>query len=124
MNDGASSPTVPYRSPAGAELREPADVSAPLLQVRDLRTWFPIKKGVFQSTVGHVKAVDGVSFDVQAGRTLGLVGESGCGKTTVGRTILRLIKATSGQVLYKGRDFFAYHGDELRQLRRQMQIVF
>jgi oligopeptide transport system ATP-binding protein len=79
---------------------------------------------VFQRTVGHVKAVDGVSFDVQAGKTLGLVGESGCGKTTVGRTVLRLIRATSGEVRYKGHDFFGYRGEELRRLRRQMQIVF
>ncbi len=96
----------------------------PLLQVRDLRTWFPIRRGLFSSVVGQVKAVDGVSFDVRPGKTLGLVGESGCGKTTVGRTILRLIPATSGQVRYKGEDFFAYRGEALRRLRRQMQIVF
>jgi oligopeptide/dipeptide ABC transporter ATP-binding protein len=92
--------------------------------VRDLRTHFPIRRGVLSRTVGYVKAVDGVSFDVHAGKTLGLVGESGCGKTTVGRTILRLIPATSGSVSYKGSDFFAPHGEELRQLRRHMQIVF
>src|SRR5216117_3156089 len=92
---------------------------APILEVRDLRTHFPIKKGVLSRTVGQVKAVDGVSFDVQAGKTLGLVGESGCGKTTVGRTILRLIPVTGGTVRYKGEDFFAYHGEELRRLRRQ-----
>src|SRR5205807_4600953 len=97
---------------------------APLLQVRDLHTWFPIKRGILSRTVGQVKAVDGVSFDVQAAKTLGLVGESGCGKTTVGRTILRLIPATSGSVLYKGNDFFAPQGEQLRQLRRHMQIVF
>jgi oligopeptide/dipeptide ABC transporter ATP-binding protein len=96
----------------------------PLLQVRDLKTHFPIRRGVFSRTVGHVKAVDGVSFDVQPGKTLGLVGESGCGKTTVGRTILRLIPRTSGEVLYRGQDFFAYHGEELRKLRRHMQIIF
>ena len=96
----------------------------PLVQVRDLRTHFPIKRGIFSRTVGYVKAVDGVSFDVTAGKTLGLVGESGCGKTTVGRTILRLIPATSGEVRYKDHDFFSYHGEELRKLRRQMQIIF
>src|SRR5204862_7258028 len=90
----------------------------PLLEVRELRTYFPIKKGVLSRTVGYVKAVDGVSFDVHAGKTLGLVGESGCGKTTVGRTILRLIPATSGSVRYKDADFFAYHGEQLRRLRR------
>jgi oligopeptide/dipeptide ABC transporter ATP-binding protein len=97
---------------------------APLVQVRDLRTYFPIKKGVLARTVGHVKAVDGVSFDVLPGKTLGLVGESGCGKTTVGRTLLRLIPATSGQVLYRGQDFFSHHGETLRNLRQKMQIIF
>jgi oligopeptide transport system ATP-binding protein len=102
----------------------PPSAGPPLLQVRDLRTWFPIKHGVLQRTIGHIKAVDGVSFDVQAGRTLGLVGESGCGKTTVGRTILRLIPATSGSVTFKGDDFFSHTGEQLRRLRRQMQIIF
>lgn len=98
--------------------------AAPLLDVRNLCTYFPIKRGVLARTVGYVKAVDGVSFQLQPGKTLGLVGESGCGKTTVGRTILRLIPATSGSVYYKGADFFAYSGRELRQLRRHMQIIF
>ena len=96
----------------------------PLLEVRDLATHFPIRRGVLSRTVGYVKAVDGVTFDVRPGKTLGLVGESGCGKTTVGRTILRLIPATRGSVRYKSMDFFAYHGEELRHLRRQMQIIF
>ena len=120
-----SSPaTVPYKTPAGSQLSVPPPAGTPLLEVRDLRTHFPIKKGVLSRTVGHVKAVDGVSFDVYPGKTLGLVGESGCGKTTVGRTLLRLIPATSGQVRYKGEDFFGYKGEALRRLRRQMQIVF
>src|SRR2546421_1115629 len=97
---------------------------APLVQVRDLRTWFPIKRGILSRTVGHVKAVDGVTFDVHAGKTLGLVGESGCGKPTVGRTILRLIPKPSGSVAYRGRDFYSYEGNELRRLRRHMQIIF
>jgi oligopeptide transport system ATP-binding protein len=96
----------------------------PLVEVRNLKTHFPIKRGVFSRTIGYVKAVDGVSFDVQAGKTLGLVGESGCGKTTVGRTILRLIPPTGGTVRYKGQDFFAYDGSALRKLRRKMQIIF
>ena len=119
-----TSPSIPYRAPRGAETAEPAGTRSPLVQVRDLRTHFPIRKGLLSRTVGHVKAVDGVSFDVEPGKTLGLVGESGCGKTTVGRTILRLIPATAGTVYYKGMDFFAYHGEELRRLRRQMQIIF
>src|SRR5580692_4548670 len=84
-----------------------------LLQVRELKTYFPIKRGVLSRTVGWVKAVDGVSFDLQRGKTLGLVGESGCGKTTVGRSILRLIPATSGTVRYDGHDFLAYQGEAL-----------
>jgi oligopeptide transport system ATP-binding protein len=106
---------------------EPSTTSqggSPLLQVRDLRTHFPIKRGLFSRAVGYVKAVDGVSFTVREGKTLGLVGESGCGKTTVGRTILRLIERTSGEVRYRGNDFFAYEGEELRRLRRHMQIIF
>src|SRR5690349_10644222 len=78
-----------------------------LVQVKDLKTYFPILGGVLRRTVGYVQAVDGVSFDVYPGETLGLVGESGCGKTTTGRTILRLAKATSGQVLFEGRDVFS-----------------
>jgi len=114
---------IDYAAPSALR---PASViePSPLVQVRDLRTHFPIKRGVFSRTVGYVKAVDGVSFDVPAGKTLGLVGESGCGKTTVGRTLLRLIPATSGSVRYKGEDFFAYRGEDLRRLRRQMQIIF
>ena len=127
----AQNPTAPsssvtplsYVSGRDARLVAPA-ANGPLLEVRDLRTWFPIKRGVFSTTVGHVKAVDGVSFNIQPGKTLGLVGESGCGKTTVGRTILRLIPKHTGEVYYKGQDFFAYRGEELRNLRRQMQIVF
>jgi oligopeptide/dipeptide ABC transporter ATP-binding protein len=96
----------------------------PLVEVRDLRTYFPIRRGVLSRTVGHVKAVDGVSFDVPAGRTLGLVGESGSGKTTVGRTMLRLIPATAGEVRFDGQDVFALGPAELRRLRRRMQIIF
>lgn len=98
--------------------------AAPLLQVRDLQTWFPIKKGLLSRVVGHNKAVDGVSFDVAAGETLGLVGESGCGKTTVGRTILRLIPATGGSVRFDGKEVFELGREELRHLRRDMQIIF
>lgn len=98
--------------------------ATPVVEVAGLKTYFPIRKGLFGKTVGHVKAVDDVSFAVPTGRTLGLVGESGCGKTTVGRTLLRLIPATAGEVRYKGRDFFGVQGEELRKLRRHMQIIF
>ncbi|HYO07800.1 MAG TPA: oligopeptide/dipeptide ABC transporter ATP-binding protein [Tepidisphaeraceae bacterium] len=123
---GSSAAGVGYETPRdkrdpGAQ---PLESGRPLLEVRDLRTHFPIRKGILGRTAGYVKAVDGVSFDVQPGRTLGLVGESGCGKTTVGRTILRLIPPTSGAVRYRGEDFFAYRGEQLRRLRRHMQIIF
>jgi len=96
----------------------------PLLRVEDLRTYFPIKAGLLQRTVGWVKAVDDVSFEIGDGETLGLVGESGCGKTTVGRTILRLTPPTSGRVYFKGKNVFDLPGSEMKRLRRDMQIIF
>ncbi len=97
---------------------------APVLRVRDLKVHFPIRKGFFRKTVGHVKAVDGISFDVYRGQTLGLVGESGCGKTTTGRAIVRLIPATSGTIEIDGEDWAQKSGAELRKVRRKVQIVF
>jgi oligopeptide transport system ATP-binding protein len=96
----------------------------PLLEVRDLQKYFPIRRGLFSRTVGHVRAVDGVSFDIRAGEVLGLVGESGCGKTTTGRCILRLIEPTAGSVRFDGREVTGMGKRELRALRREMQIVF
>jgi oligopeptide/dipeptide ABC transporter ATP-binding protein len=96
----------------------------PIVEVRHLKMHFPIRKGLLSSVVGYVKAVDDVSFTVQPGRTLGLVGESGCGKTTVGRSLLRLLPATAGEVFYKGENFFEKTGEQLRRLRRHMQIIF
>ncbi|MBM4007576.1 MAG: ABC transporter ATP-binding protein [Planctomycetes bacterium] len=98
--------------------------SQPLLEVRGLQTWFPIRRGLLQRITGHVKAVDGVDFALGKGETLGLVGESGCGKTTVGRSILRLIEPTGGEILFEGRDVRRMGGEELRLLRRRMQIIF
>ena len=96
-----------------------------ILTVRDLRKHFPIKRGLFGRTVGQVKAVDGVSFEVRRGETLGLVGESGCGKTTAGRTLLRLLDPiTAGSATFLGEDLFAMRGESLRQMRRHMQIIF
>jgi len=95
-----------------------------LLVVKDLVKYFPIRKGILQRVHSHVKAVDGVSFSVKAGETLGLVGESGCGKTTTGRTLLRLTPATSGRVFFDGQDIFALKGKQLKDLRRHMQIIF
>jgi oligopeptide transport system ATP-binding protein len=95
-----------------------------LLQVRGLKKYFPIKKGLLSRVVGHVKAVDGVSFDVHEGEVLGLVGESGCGKTTTGRCILRLIEPTEGSIRFDGREVTTLPRSELRKLRAEMQIVF
>jgi oligopeptide/dipeptide ABC transporter ATP-binding protein len=100
------------------------DTSNDLVQVKELVKYFPIKGGLLQRTVAHVKAVDNVSFNVKAGETLGLVGESGCGKTTVGRTILRLTPATSGSMTFQGRDVFKLGGSEMKALRKDMQIIF
>jgi peptide/nickel transport system ATP-binding protein len=95
-----------------------------LLEVNNLKKYFPIKGGLLRRTVAAVKAVDGVSFAVRRGETLGLVGESGCGKTTTGRTILRLEDATAGEVLFEGRDVLKASGSQMKTLRRDMQIVF
>jgi oligopeptide transport system ATP-binding protein len=96
----------------------------PLLQVRDLRTYFPVKRGLLRRIVGHLKAVDGVSFVVRRGETLGLVGESGCGKSTVARSILRLQDPTGGRVEFDGFDVLAADRQRMHGLRRQMQIIF
>ncbi len=95
-----------------------------LLSVRDLVKYYPIKGGLLSRTVANVRAVDHVSFDIKQGETFGLVGESGCGKTTTGRTVLRLIPPTSGQVIYEGKDFFKMSGGDLKKARRNMQIIF
>ena len=102
-----------------AEITQP-----PLVRVEHLKTYFPIKSGLLQRTTGYVKAVDDVSFTIGEGETLGLVGESGCGKTTVGRTMLRLIPATAGSVYYKDRDILRASAGEMKRLRREMQIIF
>ncbi len=96
----------------------------PLLEVVDLAVHFPVKKGIFSRTKDHIRAVDGVSFRIYRGQTLGLVGESGCGKTTTGRAILRLIEPTAGKILLDGTDVRSLTGRELRRLRSRMQIVF
>jgi peptide/nickel transport system ATP-binding protein/oligopeptide transport system ATP-binding protein len=95
-----------------------------LVEVKNLYKYFPVRGGLLQRVVAWVQAVDDVSFSVRQGETLGLVGESGCGKTTVGRTMLRLTEPTGGSVLYEGTDLFKLHGGELKKMRRNMQIIF
>ena len=95
-----------------------------VMEVKGLKKYYPIKAGLFGRVVGQVRAVDGVSFRIRRGTTMGLVGESGCGKTTVGKTLLRLNDKTSGQVLFKGREIFDLTRSELRHIRPQMQIIF
>ncbi len=97
---------------------------SPLVEVRDLVKHFPVRGGILQRTVGWVQAVDGVSFDIRRGETLGLVGESGCGKTTVGRLLLRLIEPTSGSIKFDGVELTALKGTALRPYRRRIQIIF
>ena len=117
----ATGPNVRAQPEGGAALV--AD-DAPLLSVRDLAVHFPVRGGFFGRAKGAVRAVDGVSFDVYPGETLALVGESGCGKTTTGRAVLRLVEATAGSITFAGVDVRALGGEALRRLRRQMQIVF
>ncbi len=96
----------------------------PLLNVTDLKVHFPIKKGLFAKTTGHVFAVDGVSFKIEKGQTLGLVGESGCGKTTTGMAVLKLIEPTAGSVYFEGEEITRKSRKELRNLKKRMQIIF
>ncbi len=96
----------------------------PLVRIEDLHKWFPIRSGILSRTVGHVKAVDGVSFGISSGETLGLVGESGCGKTTLARTLLRLTNPTSGRMLFAGEDISRARGKTLKAYRRKTAIVF
>src|SRR5699024_4624387 len=104
--------------------RRSGSTSQPLLAVQDLQVHFPIRRGLFKRTVGHVYAVDGVSLSIAAGRTLALVGESGCGKTTLGRALLRLERPTGGSVTFDQVDLAHIRRRRLRRLRREIQMIF
>lgn len=95
-----------------------------LLEIQNLKTYYPVKGGFFKRTIGYVKAVDNISFEIKRGETLGLVGESGCGKSTAGRTILRLLKPTEGSILFEGQNITRITGKSLREIRKDMQMVF
>ncbi len=95
-----------------------------LLEIKNLKKYFPVKEGVFRRTVAHVKAVDDITFHIKKGETLGLVGESGCGKSTAGRTILRLLEATAGEIWFEGKNLVDLDKKELREMRKEMQIIF
>ncbi len=107
-----------------AEAAPRADVKEPLIEVEGLVKYFPVRRGVLQRVVAWVKAVDDVSFTIREGETLGLVGESGCGKTTVGRAMLRLIEPTRGRIVFDGVDVLGLRGRDLKSMRRNMQIIF
>src|SRR5258707_15811710 len=96
----------------------------PLMSVRNLRKFYDIRKGVFSKVVGHVHAVNDVSFDIAPGETLGLAGESGSGKTTIGRSVLRLVEPTDGSITFNGEDVMAFSAADLRNYRRSAQIIF
>jgi peptide/nickel transport system ATP-binding protein len=108
----------------GPDTRAVDEGTEPLLSVENMQVYFPVRRGILARVVDHVKAVDGISFDVYRGQTLGLVGESGCGKTTAGRAILRLIEPTAGRVIYNGTDIASIGTRDLRNLRKNIQIVF
>jgi oligopeptide/dipeptide ABC transporter ATP-binding protein len=120
--------TAPAES--GGASADPSEAAAPavdhstLLKIEDLKTYYPIRAGILRRVVGNIRAVDGVSFEIRRGEVFGLVGESGCGKTTLGRTLLRLEKSTSGKAELDGTDLLRLQGNDLKRMRRKMQVIF
>jgi peptide/nickel transport system ATP-binding protein len=124
LYDEKRAPAIAAQAQAPFRADQPVQAGAPLLQVRELKVHFPIRKGLFKRTIGQVKAVDGVSFDIAAGRTLALVGESGCGKTTAGKALLQLIRPTAGSVQFEGEELTRLRGRSLRERRADFQMIF
>jgi glutathione transport system ATP-binding protein len=123
----ATTPTQTPSTPPATDLSAHASIdraASPILRVRDLVTRFPVKSGVFGRVSQYVHAVERVSFDLHAGETLALVGESGCGKSTTGRSLLRLVESQSGSIEFDGRDISALRGHDLQALRRNIQFIF
>jgi oligopeptide transport system ATP-binding protein len=118
---GTERPAAPLAGPAAAA---PPDTGTTLVKIENLKTYFPVRAGFLRRVVGAVRAVDDVSFDIRRGEIFGLVGESGCGKTTLGRTLLRLEPSTSGSALFDGTDLLSLKGKGLKKIRRRMQIIF
>jgi ABC-type oligopeptide transport system ATPase subunit len=120
--------TAPAES--GGASADPSEAAAPavdhstLLKIEDLKTYYPIRAGILRRVVGNIRAVDGVSFEIRRGEVFGLVGESGCGKTTLGRTLLRLEKSTAGKAELDGTDLLRLQGNDLKRMRRKMQVIF
>src|SRR5215213_2067100 len=114
--------TAPTESRVATETNGQSDV---LVDVQNLKMYFPIRRGLLvERTVGHVHAVDDITFHVRKGETLGLVGESGCGKSTTGRAVLQIYKPTAGKVVFKGRDLTKLDGGDMRRMRRHLQMIF
>ena len=112
------------QAPAAAPAMDQPDAGQVIMRVSRLKKYYPIKGGVLSRVVGHVKAVDDVSFDIKEGETLGLVGESGCGKTTTGKTIMRLVPHTEGEVFFRGKNIFSLSKSDLKAYRKEVQIIF
>ena len=114
----------PILEAAGRDGAKLAGDRTPLVQIDGLKTYYPIRAGILRRVLGHVHAVDGVSFEIRRGEIFGLVGESGCGKTTLGRTLLRLEQPTAGAARFENEDIFSKKGKDLKKLRRRMQVIF